>query len=372
MSATQRALIVGGGPAGAALAILLARERHNVTLLEKSSAAHDKMCGEFFSYEAQHYLANLGLDLAQLGAVSITHVRLVAHRIIATSALPFTALSLRRSVLDEALLTQAVHSGAEVLRGQRVDSLANHTVQISDGSKHTADEVFLATGKHDLRGYTRAPGKQNDLIAFKMYFALGPAQAAELAHHVELLLFPGGYGGLQLVAPREANLCVLIRRAHFAMLGGTWPALLAHMQTACPHLATRLAEATPLLAKPLALSAIPYGLLPPANEANVWRLGDQAAVIPSFTGDGMSIALHSAHLAAQMFLAGAAPADFHKKLRAQLAAPVQRATTISRLMLRAPALAQLVTLYPPALRALTRLTRVPADSLIASNPTSRQ
>ncbi len=34
----------------------------------------------------------------------------------------------------------------------------------------------------------------------------------------------------------------------------------------------------------------------------MWALGDQAAVIPSFTGDGMSIALHSGCLAAAMYL----------------------------------------------------------------------
>ena len=43
----------------------------------------------------------------------------------------------------------------------------------------------------------------------------------------------------------------------------------------------------------LAISPIPYGYLA-RRIAGLWRVGDQAAVIPSFTGDGISIALHSA------------------------------------------------------------------------------
>jgi hypothetical protein len=50
-----------------------------------------------------------------------------------------------------------------------------------------------------LSGYPRHPGKQNDLVAFKMYFRLAPAQQTAMARYVELILFPGGYAGLQLV-----------------------------------------------------------------------------------------------------------------------------------------------------------------------------
>ena len=59
-------------------------------------------------------------------------------------------------------------------------------------------------------------------------------------------------------------------------------------------------EAEPLLARPLTISGVPYGFLaPPRPDDPVFRLGDQAAVIPSFCGDGMAIALHSAVLAAE-------------------------------------------------------------------------
>jgi len=42
----------------------------------------------------------------------------------------------------------------------------------------------------------------------------------------------------------------------------------------------------------------------------LWCIGDQAAVIPSFSGDGIAIALHSARLGAECYLAGKTSSEF--------------------------------------------------------------
>ena len=49
---------------------------------------------------------------------------------------------------------------------------------LDDGTIREAETAFLATGKHDLRGYARPKDPQR-WIAFKMYFRLSPTQAAE-------------------------------------------------------------------------------------------------------------------------------------------------------------------------------------------------
>jgi menaquinone-9 beta-reductase len=43
----------------------------------------------------------------------------------------------------------------------------------------------------------------------------------------------------------------------------------------------------------LAIASIPYGYVQ-NRSIGLWCIGDQAAVIPSFSGDGIAIALHSA------------------------------------------------------------------------------
>jgi hypothetical protein len=82
-----------------------------------------------------------------------------------------------------------------------------------------------------------------------------------------------------------------------------WENFLAKMQQDCPHLAMRLAGAEPLLAKPIAITHIPYGYIRRTTEDGLYCIGDQAAVIPSFTGDGISIALHTARCAVAAYLA---------------------------------------------------------------------
>jgi len=370
MTPQGNVLIAGGGLAGAAVATLLAQQGCTVEIIEKSTAAHDTVCGEFLSREAVLYLDQLGIDLQALGAVPIRGVRLFASRLIAECALPFSAMSLTRRVLDEALLTRATAMGASVVRGQRVESLVREgsgwTAKLSDGSQRCADHAFLATGKQDVHGHARVRGLQNDLVAFKMYFRLTPEQMAELNGHVELILFPGGYAGLQPVENGVANLCLLVTSKKLRHCGGDWTRLLSEIQGASEHLAQRLQGAEALLEKPLALSAIPYGMLRAHAEDGLWRLGDQAAVIPSFSGDGMSIALHSAHLAATMYRSGRTADEFQQQMQREVRPGVAFATMLSRMIIACPAAAQIVRLWPPLLRRIASQTRVPARVLLTS------
>lgn len=361
------ALVVGGGPAGAAVATHLARRGRAVVLLEQSATAHHKVCGEFLSHEAVTDLDRLGMDLDALGAATIHAVRLSAHREIAACDLPFTARSLTRRALDEALLDLAARSGSAVRRGQRVDALesssAGWTARLGNGGNHRAAAAFLATGKHDVNAFRRPPSRQGNLVAFKMHFRLSPAQQRALHGWIELFVFPGGYAGLQLTENNDANLCLLATRAMLRACGGQWPALLQQIGMASEALAARLDGAQPLFPKPLALSSIPYGMLLADSAPGLWRLGDQAAVIPSFAGDGISIALHSARRAAHLFLREESSQEFARSLQQELRASMSAATSISRALLAVPALAQLARLWPPVLGMIASRTRIAAEAL---------
>ena len=241
------------------------------------------------------------------------------------------------------------------------------TFEIDAGALGTiaTGTVFLATGKHDLRGEAR-PGRRTGPVGLKTYYVLDPCRRAALRGHVELVLFAGGYAGLQPVEGDRAALCVLVSRARLQASGGCWEALLASLLQESPHLADRLAGARPQLERPLAVAGLPYGYLhtPPRDAApGLFRLGDQASVIASLTGDGVALALVSASLATRTWLdRGNAAAEYHRRLTLGLARQMRLATLVHRFCCAAsaqPWVVQACRAWPGVMRLCAAWTRVP-------------
>jgi flavin-dependent dehydrogenase len=363
-------LVIGGGPAGAMVALRLATAGREVTIVEKGRAAHHKVCGEFLSREAVEYLRLAGVEPCEFGAVPVRRVSLSSGGRTVESVLPFRALSLSRYVLDEVMLVRAQEEDCIVRRGVCVEGLERDeggwVAETRGGELIRAKTLFLATGKHELRGWNRGPGRQPDLLGFKLHWQLAPDQTRALREVMELFLFPGGYGGLSLVEREVANLCLVVERARFRALGG-WAQLLRTIRRANPQLDTRLDNAKQMWPAPLSISSIPYGYLT-ERSADLWCVGDQAAVIPSFTGDGMSIAFHSATLAAQMYLDGGSVHEFNDALQIQLRRGMAAATLLSRAMITGMGrrLAPLGLLaLPGAMRQIALSTRIPEKALAA-------
>ena len=365
-------LIVGGGVAGCAASIALARKGRSVTLIEREPTPRHKVCGEFLSGEALEDLHRLGIDVASLGAVPLNYVRLAAARRAAEAPLPFPAASLTRKALDTALLAAAIAAGVRVERGRSVQSLsrmAEHLWQatLDDGTTYEAQTAFLATGKHDLRGHGR-PKDRHQWVGFKMYYRLSAAQTADLADASELTLYSGGYGGIQPVEDGITNFCCVVQRRYFAHAGLRWEGLLAKMRQDCPHLAMRLDGAKPLLDKPITITHIPYGYIRRTTEDGLYCIGDQAAVIPSFTGDGISIALHTSRCAVAAHLAGEPAPIFQSKLRSAMLPQMRLAELAANGLNNALSRAVLpycLRVWPGAMRITARLTRVTRPPALA-------
>src|SRR3546814_20407230 len=74
-------VIAGGGPAGTAAALTLARAGQSPLVIERGEAADAKLCGCFLSSETEAMLARLGVQADRPRASTIDRVRLVAaHR----------------------------------------------------------------------------------------------------------------------------------------------------------------------------------------------------------------------------------------------------------------------------------------------------
>lgn len=356
---TPDVVIAGGGPAGASAAAWLAQADAKVLVLEKSTGPHQKVCGEFVSGEAGDLMRTLSLDMTRLGAVPIERMRLCGPGGVADAALPFPAWSLGRDVIDEALLRTAADQGATIRRGATVSGIerdgSGFTVRIGE-ERLLGSTVVLATGKHSLRNFPRK-ARGEPMLGLKQYWRLSSSQARELDGHVEVHLFPGGYLGLQPAATGAANLCLAVYPSYYRRLGTDFGALLAHAKRHSPALRDRMDGAEPAWPKPIAIANIPYGFVHKGAEAGrLHRVGDQLAVIPSFCGDGMAIALASAKLATQ-HIQGTGEALVTNPFRSQVAL-AQAIAWLTAQPLPSGFAVALARLFPAALVWLAAQTRV--------------
>ena len=356
-------VIIGGGPAGAAAAITLCRASHRPTLIERASGPVDKVCGDFLSAETVRHALALGCDPARLGAAPIDRVRLIHGKREAEAALPFPALSLSRRVLDQALLEQAERAGTTLLTGQAVRRLsrAQDGWTIQAKAQHCARAVFLGTGKHELRDHPR-PHAVQGAIGLKMYFTLAADARRRLEGATELTLFAGGYAGLQPVEEDRAALCIAVSRAAFQKLGA-WETLLALIGRGSPRFAHMLTGAQALLPRPLAVAGVPYGFLRREHTGQLYHIGDQAAVIPSLTGDGMAIALHSGQAAAEAWRDGEDAKTYQGRLVARLAPQMRLAGLLHRACMSdtmQPLAVHAASVFPFLLRQAATRTRLRA------------
>lgn len=355
-------IAVGGGLAGAACALELARAGARVALLERSRAPTLKVCGDFLSAEAQALLAHLGLSIEGLGPAPVSTLRLVTGERAAEAELPFAAAGLSRLALDEALVGKAAAAGAEVIRGDAVTALepAGHGIRIRMGSRVlTARSAALATGKHNLRGLPRLRGA---MTAYKISLSPAAAAARALGGVVQLVSYRGGYIGACRIENGNATLCWLMDRDAMRAVGPDWRMQLDHLSKQSSAIGDLIAGAHFLSVAPAAVSNIPYGYTRRSAVApNVYALGDQLCVIPSFTGDGTSLALLSGVTAAHAILEGIPAQRFQSAFLARRRAQLMWASAADATFKWSPARALSVAAtaaLPSLARLVANLTRV--------------
>jgi flavin-dependent dehydrogenase len=304
------ALIVGGGPAGSAAAIGLARAGVEAELIERSEGPHDTVCGGFLGWDALAAMERLGLDPAVLGARPIRRLRLISARRRIEVALPRPAAGLSRRTLDEALLALAGQSGARIRRGDtvRAADLGARRVRLDD-EEVEAEALIVATGKHELRGAARPVDISARPLGLRTALTATSSLAGALDEVIELHLYDGGYAGLLLQEDGSANLCLSASRERLKQAGGVEP-LVARLAEELPALADRLAEGQS--GEWSAVSGVPYGWRAVGTPECVYRVGDQASVIASLAGDGIAIALESGAAAARAIAAGTSAGDFQR------------------------------------------------------------
>jgi flavin-dependent dehydrogenase len=321
-------LVLGGGPAGASLALLARRAGLNVTLLERAAFPRDKVCGEFVSAEGCAVLGRLGVlePLLADGATWMTACRISDRRgrtldiPLPHSAPHGAALGVTRKRMDATILNAARDAGVRVF--ERWEALAPVTADDSSGTVvgMTAREV----GSDSVREF-RAPivagaGGRRSVLSRLYHPALGDpttsgpdawfglkvhlAGDARLPDRVELHVFDGGYVGLGRVEDGRINLCLMITVGALRDCGGSPDVVLNRRVLANPAVAEAIGTSR---------ACTPWKSVGPlrfgprrATAAGAVLVGDAAGTIDPFCGEGMSHALMASELALPYVLQAAA------------------------------------------------------------------
>jgi flavin-dependent dehydrogenase len=360
-------LILGAGPAGSAAAIALAREGLRPLLLDRDGEPQDSLCGGFVSWRTAEALRGLGVEPVGLGARRLRSVALFAGGREAVQPLPAPAFGLSRRALDGALRDRALELGAslEIDAARAVDG----TTVVGRRREWPAGSLFLATGKHDVRGASRPRAQGDPALGLRVRLPPSAEREALIGDRIELHLFAGGYAGIVLHEDGSANLCLALRKSRLAASGGDPRRLLGDLASAHRALAARLAGDWSAQAVET-VGAVPYGWIARVSSPGVFRLGDQAAVIPSLAGEGIAIAIASGTIAAQCWLelgpegAGAYQQAFARRARRPVCA-AQLARAVAESRLAATFGLALAARVPPVLRWLMEASRIEPDAPLA-------
>jgi flavin-dependent dehydrogenase len=320
-------LVIGGGPAGATAAMLLARAGWSVTLLERKTFPRRKVCGEYLSATNWPLLHHLGIAEAFRAAAGpeVCRVGLFARDKMLAAPLPRLGSAeaawgqaLGREHLDALLLRQAGSEGVEVRQPCSAIALSR------EGPLHACRVRCLRSGTtSDLRArvivaahgswdpgplptqFVRHLPRPADLFGFKAHFRNSDL-AADL---MPLLVFPGGYGGMVHTDAGRVSLSCCIRRDRLQQLRQRFgspetsagEAVLAYVEESCHGVRHALAGA---VREDVWLAAGPIrpGIRLRMAQG-IFPVGNVAGEAHPLVAEGISIAMQSAWLLSQRLIA---------------------------------------------------------------------
>ena len=301
-NATFDVIIIGGGLAGLCNAIHLSKFGKKVLLIEKNEYPKHKVCGEYISNEVLPYLAFLDINPFDFGAVKIENFKLSTTKNSVISAkLPLGGFGISRYKLDFILSEKAKENGVVILQDSvlNVDFQNNiFTVETKENNLFLSEICIGAFGKRSLldvkmeRNFIK---KKSPYLGVKIHVKGDFPENLVALHN-----FKGGYCGVSKVENNAINLCYITSFSSFKKHKN-----IDDFQENVVFKNTFLKEifqkSKPIWEQPISISQISFETKKPV-ENHMIMCGDSAGMIHPLCGNGMSMAIQSAQIAATLIL----------------------------------------------------------------------
>jgi menaquinone-9 beta-reductase len=311
--------IVGGSVAGCATALHLAARGHRVVVFDRAAFPREKVCGEGLMPHGLSEIAALGLEgqVRETGGVPFDGIGYHLDGVAALGTFARgTGLGVRRYRLDEVFVNACRSAERVTFRAEtsvrRVSWKDSQALVEFDGGELSCRVVIGADGlqsgvrrwaglsssapkphRYGLRAHFRLPSDKENV----------PRVEVHVGKRVEYYLTP--------VAPDEVNVAVLMAKPEALALKGAVVEGTMHLLEQCPAVWELICDAErvtqPKVCGPLRQD------VPRLVAAGVVLVGDAAGFVDAITGEGMSIALVSARLAAEAVSNGLATGDVSAK-----------------------------------------------------------
>ena len=310
-------LVVGGGPAGATIATLLARQGERVCLVEKDT--HPRFhIGEsllplnlplFDMLGVSEQIAQIGMPKFGVEFVSPWHRRAVQLDFKdAWDKRLSHSFQVRRSEFDHVLLRNAAANGVQIVEGCRINSvefpqaggvLAHGTDQ--DGRQHRFSARFIvdASGRDTLlagRLGLKQRNRRHASAALYGHFTNATRLPGQAAGNISIFWFDHGWFWFIPLADGTTSVGAVCAPEFLKNRDGDLTGFLHQLIGMCPALAERLTDAI-LTCPARATGNYSYGSRQISGERYL-LVGDAFAFIDPVFSSGVYIAMQSAVLAA--------------------------------------------------------------------------
>jgi menaquinone-9 beta-reductase len=284
--------VVGGGPAGLAVAIAARRKGFSVTVADGAQPPIDKACGEGLMPESQAALRKLGVELPAGVGFQIRGIRFIEDGIQVAADFPEDdGIGIRRTLLHEQLIRQAEKCGVKLLWKTPVTGITADGVQLSGGRVRAQWIIGADGGGSRVRRWSALNPTEmfSHRVASRRHYRARP--------WTEYMEIYWGLRGQAYVTPISSDeICVVVlgETAEDADFERTLETL--------PELQARLSGAEMCSRERGAITAM-------HTLARVWRgnvalVGDASGGVDAITGEGLRMAFLQAIALAEAIESG--------------------------------------------------------------------